>query len=82
MGKKYFTLSTICIYDGEYLFSLRTDKRIKDVYNDFNTEYIEFIYFIIEGGASMHGEGYRYTIHPNEKKSHAYATCSCMERWC
>lgn len=24
MGKKYFTLSTIYIYDGEYLFSLRT----------------------------------------------------------
>ena len=66
-GEKYFTLSTIYIYDGEYLFSLRTDKRIKDVYNDFNTEYIEFIYFIIEGGASMHGEGYRYTIHPNER---------------
>lgn len=66
-GEKYFTLSTIYIYDGEYLFSLRTDKRIEDVYNDFNTEYIEFIYFIIEGGASLHNEGYRYTIHSNEK---------------
>lgn len=66
-GLDNFTVSTIYIQHHDSLLGLQEDKRVSDVFNDFNTHYLNFAYFIV-GGASIHNEtSYRFTIHPDEK---------------
>lgn len=66
-GTENLGYSTIYIKYKEYLLGLKEDKAISDIFNDLNTDELEFAYFLV-GGASLHNEtGYRFTIHSDEK---------------
>lgn len=63
-----FTISTVYIKYRNCLLGLQKDKPILEVFRDFDTHQLEFAYFAVGGGASIHNEtSYRFTVHPNEK---------------
>lgn len=60
-------ISNIYIAHQHCLFGLRSNKTVSDIFVDFNTNTLQFAYFVV-AGASIHDEtSYRFTIHPDEK---------------
>jgi hypothetical protein len=63
-----FTLSSVYIRYHDYLLGLKEDKTISAVYHELEAQQLEFAYFAIVGGASIHCiNKYVFTIHSNEK---------------
>ena len=67
-GLENLVVSSIYVHHDGYLLGLRSNKRLTDIFGDFETESLELAHFCIAGGASIHDEThYRFTIHPDEK---------------
>ncbi len=67
-GLENLTLATVYIQDQDYLLGLREDKSLSQIFDDLKTNRLNFIYFVVGGGASIHNEtSYRFTVHPDEK---------------
>lgn len=65
-GLENISANTIYIQHNGYMLRLLDNKNISDIFDYFNSEYLELAYFIV-GGASIHNEtSYRFTVHPNE----------------
>lgn len=62
-----FSIETVYIQYHGYLLGIQKDKPISTIFQDFETNQLEFAHFVV-GGASIHNEtSYRFTIHPDEK---------------
>ena len=58
-------LTTYIIYQ-DYLLGFKEDKAVSEILKYLNTDQLNFAYFIV-GGASLHNESYRFTVHSNEQ---------------
>lgn len=56
----------VCIRTSSALIALQEDKKLDEIFTYFSTDDIQFAYFFIVGGASIHCGGYRFTVHPDE----------------
>ncbi len=66
-GLENFSIATVYLQYHDYLLGIQKDKTISEIFHDFETDCLEFAYFVV-GGASIHNEtSYRFTIHPDEK---------------
>lgn len=50
-----------------YLLGLQKDEPLTELFAFFKRAKIEIDYILVLGGASIHCNGYRFTIHPNEE---------------
>lgn len=66
-GLENLSVARVYIHHHDYLLGLQEDKAISAVFNELESQRLEFAFFIV-GGASIHNEtSYRFTIHPDEK---------------
>lgn len=64
-GVEELNINRLYIHIEDTLFGLQEDKLLKDIFNHFSVDNIQFAYFLV-GGASIHCSGYRFVIHPDE----------------
>ena len=61
----YYGLDSIYIKTDVGLIGLTVDKNIEDIYCYFKQDFIDLVFFVV-GGASLHCNGYSFTVHSNE----------------
>ena len=62
-----FSVQTTYIKQRDYLLGIEDDKTLEQVFLDFQTEHLSFLYFYVGGGGSIECNGYRFAVHSNEK---------------
>lgn len=62
---KNLTAEKVYIRTPYALIGMRENKTLTELFEQFPTKNIQLVYFVV-GGASIHCNGYRFTVHPNE----------------
>ena len=65
-GIENFNYQTIYIKHQDYLLGFQEDKLLSEIFEQFDTNKLVFIYIVVAGEASIHCAGYKFVIHPNE----------------
>lgn len=59
-------IDTAYLHINDTLYGFQYDKKLLDIFGDFDTEYLELAYFHA-GGASLSYHGYQFVVHSDEK---------------
>lgn len=65
-GMARFSFENIYVRYGDYLLGLQENKKLEDMFTFFNCDMLELDYLFVPGGASIHCNGYLFTVHPAE----------------
>ena len=66
-GMENFNYRSIYIRHKDYLLGLQNDKSLAEIFYFFGKNKVEIDYILVLGGASIHCNGYRFIVHPNEE---------------
>ena len=78
-GAQYFNYSNIYVEHKGYLFGLKSDKELEDIFTQLGKRIVIFDFFYVAGGGSREYHGYRFSVHSDES-IHEYLPHVHVER--